>query len=469
MTNKFKRIILAIGCFALTATRTDAQEINVWANGGWQGLSYKVQDGDAKLQTEGSLGLGYTFPISRHWGLIAGVTGGFYGTRATLNNGTYSFDQVDNTGSAFRYDIRTTGYKETQRFFSFGVPLMLQFHTTGSGTQWYINGGGKLLLPFDANVKASAQQLVLSGYYPDFNVEISDLPQHGFGTLQNWQGTTSDKLKTGAALEAETGLSFALSRHTRLYVGLYLEYGLSNMNGDATNSPLVPYNPNGTTNVQSGSVLNTTYAGDAKLLSYGLQIKLGFGHGKSNGSRTATRPAPQALPQPPIPHPDSSRVPDTVRTNQVAEQPKQLRQETQVPQQPQQTQVAQLPGKPGLSIEDIQMIQQPVTFGILGKTDLPGSVKPHLDEVANILNKYPDVRMVIIGHTCSIGTVTENIRVGLERAKSVAAYLQSKGVDPRRMDIKSEGEANPALPNDIELNRSMNRRVTILYLSATRG
>jgi hypothetical protein len=210
-----------------------------------------------------------------------------------MNDGTYSSYAVDNTGSAFRFDVKSTGYKETQRFFSLGVPLMLQYHTLGSGTQFFMNGGGKFILPFHANVKASAQQLQLSGFYPDFNLDVTNLNQHGFGMINNWQGSSSTKLKAGAALIGETGASFALSNGHRLYTGLYLEYGLTDMKSDNGTSGLVVYNPNGISGVQPGGVLNMQNAGSAKLLSFGITVKFGFGH---MGSETSLKPSPEKVP-----------------------------------------------------------------------------------------------------------------------------------------------------------------------------
>jgi outer membrane protein OmpA-like peptidoglycan-associated protein len=37
------------------------------------------------------------------------------------------------------------------------------------------------------------------------------------------------------------------------------------------------------------------------------------------------------------------------------------------------------------------------------------------------------------------------------------------------MDVRSAGESNPIVPNNSPENRSRNRRVTILYLSASQN
>jgi len=83
-----------------------------------------------------------------------------------------------------------------------------------------------------------------------------------------------------------------------------------------------------------------------------------------------------------------------------------------------------------------------------------------LDEVANIMKKYPDIRISIVGHICNSGTETENIKVGAARAKAVAHYLRGKGIDRSRMDVSSVSESDPVLPYDPPANY-LNRRVVI--------
>jgi hypothetical protein len=56
--------------------------------------------------------------------------------------------------------------------------------------------GGKVFVPFNSNIRVSAKQLTLSGYYPDFNVDVSSLPQHGFGTIMPLATISDDKLET---------------------------------------------------------------------------------------------------------------------------------------------------------------------------------------------------------------------------------------------------------------------------------
>src|ERR1700677_3070931 len=155
-----RKIIGIIICFAVIITETDAQGLSIELDGGLQGAQYRLQDGATRLLPGGSLGLLYCFPVKGRWSLLTGITGGVYRMEARFPDGSVFSDyQVDDEGSAFQYNMKTTGYEETQRFFVGGIPLLLQYHSAGAGRQWYINGGGKVLFPSGVSSKVSANQL----------------------------------------------------------------------------------------------------------------------------------------------------------------------------------------------------------------------------------------------------------------------------------------------------------------------
>ncbi|HTA18601.1 MAG TPA: OmpA family protein [Polyangia bacterium] len=86
--------------------------------------------------------------------------------------------------------------------------------------------------------------------------------------------------------------------------------------------------------------------------------------------------------------------------------------------------------------------------------------RPALDDIAAILKDHPEIgRCAIEGHTDATGPETWNKKLSLERAKSVAVYLISKGVDPARVVAIGQGEALPWATNQTEAGRAANRRV----------
>ncbi len=72
---------------------------------------------------------------------------------------------------------------------------------------------------------------------------------------------------------------------------------------------------------------------------------------------------------------------------------------------------------------------------------------------AEILKAYPEVNVIIEGHTCDIGTEEYNMGLGERRAKSARDYLVKLGIDPNRLSIISYGETRLIDPNNKPINR----------------
>jgi OOP family OmpA-OmpF porin len=444
------KIIGIAVCFTAIVMQAGAQGLTVELDGGLQGMRYPLTGGSVKLLPGGSLGLLYTFRLKGPFDLITGITGGIYRTQASLPNGTvFTNYQVDDEGSAFQYEMKAEGYKETQRFIAAGIPLLLQYQSTGAETRWYFNAGGKILFPSTASTQISAQQLTLSGYYPDFNINVSNLPQHGFGVLNNWKGSASTVLKPAATLSAATGFSLGLSRGMRFSIGLYVDYGLTALKGRSDSMPLVTYSPTGVNAVKAGSVLNMPGAGPAKLLSFGLQLRLNLGPSRV---RHVAKPMEQPVAQPemtkelPVPDTTAMSSPDTT---------------TLTPPSPDTA--AAMPSyydSLGISYDDALFIEQPVIFGSVDEVVIPQVGKAHLDKVASILMQHPKIRISLVGHICNSETETEDPKAGSLRVKAVARYLMSKGIRRSRMDVSALKESDPVQPNNPPANYRR-RRVAI--------
>lgn len=102
-----------------------------------------------------------------------------------------------------------------------------------------------------------------------------------------------------------------------------------------------------------------------------------------------------------------------------------------------------------------------ILFGF-DRADLSASAKKNLDDLAKVLNKYPDTDMEIQGHTDDKGQNTYNNMLSQKRADEVAAYLKSKGVSAGRINTKGFGESAPKYSNNTEAGRTENRRVEFL-------
>ncbi len=96
-----------------------------------------------------------------------------------------------------------------------------------------------------------------------------------------------------------------------------------------------------------------------------------------------------------------------------------------------------------------------------GKAVLLASGKKELDVAADFLNKNPNVKVSIEGHTDATGTDKVNQPLSEKRADAAKAYLVSKGVAADRMTTSGYGSTQPVADNKTAAGKQKNRRVEI--------
>lgn len=97
----------------------------------------------------------------------------------------------------------------------------------------------------------------------------------------------------------------------------------------------------------------------------------------------------------------------------------------------------------------------------INSSEINEAYKQDLTGAAEIFAKYPDTNLTIEGHTDDTGKDDFNMALSEKRAKAVADFFVSKGVDANRLVVKGYGKTQPKYPNDTEENRQKNRRVEI--------
>ncbi|MBS1734105.1 MAG: OmpA family protein [Bacteroidetes bacterium] len=117
------------------------------------------------------------------------------------------------------------------------------------------------------------------------------------------------------------------------------------------------------------------------------------------------------------------------------------------------------PIEPGASI-----VLKNIFFDV-NKFQLKPESMPEIDKVVSLMNDNPKLVIQISGHTDNVGKETDNLALSLNRAKSVTAYLLSKGIDAKRIISKGFGATKPVASNDTETGRSLNRRTELSITS----
>ena len=111
-----------------------------------------------------------------------------------------------------------------------------------------------------------------------------------------------------------------------------------------------------------------------------------------------------------------------------------------------------------LELADTELRFQPA-MATLTTGDLPS-----LDRIAALLEAYPDLSILIEGHTDSLGDAAANLALSQERAEAVRQALIERGVQPDRLTARGLGSERPIADNATSAGRAQNRRVEV-YVS----
>ena len=88
-----------------------------------------------------------------------------------------------------------------------------------------------------------------------------------------------------------------------------------------------------------------------------------------------------------------------------------------------------------------------------------------IDELAELMERYPKLRLEIQGHTDNIGGEEFNQKLSDARAKSVMQEMIKRGIEEKRLRARGFGMSQPVAPNDSERNRAINRRTQFVVLA----
>jgi outer membrane protein OmpA-like peptidoglycan-associated protein len=95
-----------------------------------------------------------------------------------------------------------------------------------------------------------------------------------------------------------------------------------------------------------------------------------------------------------------------------------------------------------------------------GTANLTSAAQAELNKLVSILNNdYPNVNILIEGHTDNAGKAESNQVLSEKRAASVKNYLVGKKVDAGRLSTVGYGQTQPIADNATAAGKAQNRRV----------
>lgn len=279
-----KQIILVFAiliCGAIQAQGTgNYLDFNV--GGGIHNLSYNLSNGAEKGQFGYTINAGYSYFFTPQWGLHTGLGFQSFQSLSTLNY-LSSTPDIDSDGQSFMFKANYKNWQERQSALFVDIPLTIQFKLPITQKFGLLTSvGGKISVPFNTSFKSVGGELVTTGYYSQYNVELSGMPQHGFSTYTN-SFTGNLSLKTSCMAIADLGVLYKLSEKTDLYVGGYINYGLNNIY-NAENKLIYQYN-----GLYNG-LFASTQTNNINPVSFGLKVGVYWHLGQNKSSLDFKKP-----------------------------------------------------------------------------------------------------------------------------------------------------------------------------------
>jgi outer membrane protein OmpA-like peptidoglycan-associated protein len=98
-----------------------------------------------------------------------------------------------------------------------------------------------------------------------------------------------------------------------------------------------------------------------------------------------------------------------------------------------------------------------------GRATLKPGADRALDRLAQFLKASPRTRVLVEGHTDSVGSEAYNEELSQRRAQAVTEALSARGVPADQYQAKGLGKAYPVASNETPAGRQQNRRVEIVF------
>jgi len=96
------------------------------------------------------------------------------------------------------------------------------------------------------------------------------------------------------------------------------------------------------------------------------------------------------------------------------------------------------------------------------KTEIKPESLPAIAEIITMMREKPDMRLLVEGHTDSVGTPENNTLLSEGRARAVRDALIAGGIAADRLAAAGRGQERPLADNAAESGRAKNRRVELV-------
>lgn len=412
-------------------------------------INYAPENGTVKPGFGFTGNLTYNYFFAPNWGFGTGIAVQTFKSTATLNFMSTT-PSVDTDGDSFDYRANFNNWQESQKMLMLEIPIALNYRQQfGDNLGILISGGTKISLPVRSVYETVGGEITTTGYYPQWNVELSGMPQHGFDTYSEFPSSDIDA-KLNFSLFANLGALYKISEKMDLYIGAYVNYGLSDV-FNAVDREVYQVNEG----IYNGTLASNQIS-KANLVSVGVKVGINLRLFSKNNDHAVMPvqleiPYSEQLPVEPVKIeiiPDKEEV-ESIATDTISEEPTETVTIVVVEEEIDWRLIAS------------QKASQIGHHFNKNNSSLDDNSDTSLSELSEIIKNNPDINLLIIGHTCDLGSEEINQRLGLRRAESLKEKLIEQGIPASRITTESRYYLEPLVPNTSEENRAKNRRVEV--------
>ena len=226
-----KKISLIIICLIFCVIANFAQKIGTWqisVGSGLSGIEYNAPG----INNKTGIGLNgqilYKIPLTTNLGIGVGIGCNYLSRLLDADPLNYSETMIDEDGDSFDYNVFGSKLSEKQTWGIIEFPVVCMWESKfNTFLNYYFTGGASVLLPVIKKYSFEKGVIEFSGTYPQYNVELKEIPIHGFGIV-NLDKESDLKTKITPALICDAGVKLGTGK-TRFLVGLYAKYSLGSM------------------------------------------------------------------------------------------------------------------------------------------------------------------------------------------------------------------------------------------------
>ncbi|MDP2364373.1 MAG: OmpA family protein, partial [Ignavibacteria bacterium] len=99
-----------------------------------------------------------------------------------------------------------------------------------------------------------------------------------------------------------------------------------------------------------------------------------------------------------------------------------------------------------------------------GKSVIKPESKPTVDEIVKMLQQNPKLKIFVVGHTDSDGSVESNMKLSSDRAAAVVKALTENEIQATRLKSSGVGPYCPVESNHTDEGKAKNRRVELVEM-----